>query len=33
MCAGMYDFQIVADVNTTIDILGSLGPRQRPWYA
>jgi hypothetical protein len=33
VCAGMYDFQIVADVNTTIDILESLGTRVRPWYA
>lgn len=33
VCAGMYDFQIVDDVNTTIQILNSLGPRQRPWRA
>lgn len=33
VCAGMYDFQIVDDVNITIDILNSLGPRERPWYA
>jgi hypothetical protein len=33
VCAGMYDFQIVDDVNLTIDILGSLGPRVRPWYS
>ncbi|MCJ7811909.1 hypothetical protein MUP95_01145 [bacterium] len=33
VCAGMYDWQIVDDVNTTIDILGSLGKRERPWYA
>lgn len=33
VCLGMYDFQIVDDVNTTIEILGSLGKRERPWYA
>lgn len=33
ICLGMYDFQVVEDVNTTIDILGSLGKRERPWYA
>jgi len=31
VCLGMYDFQIVDDVNTAIDILGSLGKRERPW--
>jgi hypothetical protein len=33
VCLGMYDFQVVDDVNTTIDILGSLGKRERPWYS
>jgi hypothetical protein len=33
VCLGMYDFQVVDDVNTTIDILGSFGKRERPWYA
>lgn len=33
VCAGMYDWQIVDDVNTTIEILGSLGKRERPWYS
>lgn len=33
VCLGMYDFQVVDDVNTTIEILGSLGKRERPWYA
>lgn len=32
ICAGMYDFQVVEDVNITIDILNSLGKRERPWY-
>jgi hypothetical protein len=31
VCLGMYDFQVVEDVNTTIDILGTLGKRDRPW--
>ncbi|MBP5589653.1 MAG: hypothetical protein J6X26_03880 [Bacteroidales bacterium] len=31
VCMGMYDFQIVEDVNTTIDILSTLGKRERPW--
>ena len=33
VCLGMYDFQVVDDVNLTIDILGSLGKRERPWYS
>ena len=33
VCLGMYDFQVVEDVNTTIGILGSLGKRDRPWYS
>jgi hypothetical protein len=33
ICLGMYDFQVVNDVNTAIDILGSLGKRARPWYS
>lgn len=33
VCAGMYDFHVVDDVNTTIEILGSLGKRERPWYS
>lgn len=31
VCLGMYDFQVVEDVNTAIDILGTLGKRDRPW--
>jgi hypothetical protein len=31
VCLGMYDFQVVDDVNTAINILGSLGKRERPW--
>lgn len=33
VCLGMYDFQVVDDVNTTIKILESLGKRNRPWYS
>lgn len=33
VCAGMYDFQVVEDVNTTLDILALLGERKRPWCA
>ena len=32
ICLGMYDFQIVVDVNTTINILANLGDRERAWY-
>lgn len=31
VCAGMYDFQMVEDVNIACDILGSGIKRQRPW--
>ena len=34
VCAGMYDFQLVEDVNVALDALGSgLAARQRPWMA
>jgi hypothetical protein len=33
VCLGMYDFQVVDDVNIAIDILGSLGKRNRPWFS
>jgi hypothetical protein len=33
VCLGMYDFQVVDDVNTTIGILETLGKRERAWYA
>jgi uncharacterized membrane protein YphA (DoxX/SURF4 family) len=32
ICVGMFDFQIVDDVNTTIDVLGNLKGRKREWY-
>jgi uncharacterized membrane protein YphA (DoxX/SURF4 family) len=31
VCAGMYDFQMVEDVNIACDILGSELKRERPW--
>jgi len=33
ICVGMFDFQIVNDVNITIDILNNLPNRQRNWYS
>jgi uncharacterized membrane protein YphA (DoxX/SURF4 family) len=34
VCAGMYDFQLVEDVNVALDALGSgLPRRERPWMA
>ncbi len=32
ICVGMFDFQIVNDVNITIDVLGKLQGRTREWY-
>ena len=32
ICVGMFDFQIVNDVNITIDILNDLSNRPRIWY-
>ena len=32
ICVGMFDFQVVEDVNTTIDVLHKLQDRTRPWY-
>jgi hypothetical protein len=31
ICVGMFDFQVVSNVNTTIDVLGHL-TRERRWY-
>ncbi|MCC6862291.1 MAG: DoxX family membrane protein [Bryobacterales bacterium] len=33
ICVGMYDFQIVDDVNLALDVLNSRLARQRNWYA
>ncbi|MDR1675123.1 MAG: DoxX family membrane protein [Tannerella sp.] len=32
ICVGMFDFQLVEDVNTCIDVLQKLENRQRDWY-
>ena len=32
ICVGMFDFQIVNDVNICIETLNKLGNRQREWY-
>ena len=33
ICVGMFDFQVVNDVNTTIDVLNDLPNRERKWYS
>ncbi len=33
ICVGMFDFQVVENVNTAIEILNGPLPRERPWYA
>jgi uncharacterized membrane protein YphA (DoxX/SURF4 family) len=33
ICAGMFDFQVVDDVNICIDTLNNLKNRKRDWYA
>lgn len=33
VCLGMYDFQIVEDVNIALDTLSQIKNRQRPWMA
>lgn len=32
VCVGMFDFQLVHNVNVCIDLLGNLENRQREWY-
>jgi hypothetical protein len=32
ICVGMFDFQIVNDVNITLDVLNKLKGRRRKWY-
>jgi hypothetical protein len=33
ICVGMFDFQVVDDVNTACDVLNNLKPRERNWYS
>lgn len=33
VCLGMFDFQVVDDINTAINVLANLGKRERPWIA
>jgi uncharacterized membrane protein YphA (DoxX/SURF4 family) len=33
LCIGMFDYQVVDDINIALDILGDLGQRKRAWYA
>ncbi len=33
ICVGMFDFQVVNDVNVTIDVLNNLQLRKREWFA
>lgn len=33
ICVGMFDFQVVHDVNVTIDVLNNLNSRRREWFA
>lgn len=33
ICVGMFDFQVIDNVNTATEILGSLGNRERKWYS
>ena len=33
ICVGMFDFQVVADVNVAIDTLAKLKDRKRDWFA
>ena len=33
ICVGMFDFQVVEDVNVATEVLSSVKNRTRPWYA
>lgn len=33
ICVGMFDFQVVEDVNTCLDVLQNLNTRKRAWFA
>jgi hypothetical protein len=32
ICVGMFDFQVVNNVNTAIDVLANLKDRKREWH-
>ncbi len=32
ICVGMFDFQIVDDINTVCEVLAGIKERQRPWF-
>jgi len=32
ICVGMFDFQVVNNVNTAIEVLANLKDRERAWY-
>lgn len=33
ICAGMFDFQVIDNVNTACEILGDLKNRERKWFS
>ena len=33
ICVGIFDFQMIEDVNIALDVLNTLNGRKRPWYA
>jgi uncharacterized membrane protein YphA (DoxX/SURF4 family) len=33
ICVGMFDFQVVDNVNTATEVLGTLGKREREWFS
>lgn len=33
ICVGMFDFQIIDDVNIVCEVLAGISERQRPWYS
>jgi hypothetical protein len=33
ICVGMFDFQVIDDINIANEILGSLKSRERAWYS